>query len=220
MVDPYSEGYIGVTNLTIHERFDQHSKNVYKKSIVKKAIDKYNDVEIIKLHEASEAECLLLESIYRPHDLIGWNIAPGGGIPPRASVETAKKISETLKRQGISPYSEKTHSAEAIEKRRQQMKGRRWYYNPITGDTKLLVNCPEGWKEGRKFKNINKPSVRGVDYICNVSSWRIISPNGIEYNVYNLKEWCRQMSFPYLGPHRGKGWRGWSIEKISSTNIL
>jgi len=33
MVNPYTEGYIGVTNLSIQERFEQHSKNVYKKSM-------------------------------------------------------------------------------------------------------------------------------------------------------------------------------------------
>jgi hypothetical protein len=149
MKNPYEEGYIGVTNFSIQERFDQHAKNVYKKSIVKKAIEKYNDVEIVLLHEADKNECLKLEEEYRPNELIGWNIAKGGGYPPRMNEETAKKISQTLKNKKISPYSENTHSKEANEKRKKAMAGRKWFYDPVTLQNKRLYEQPEGWLPGK-----------------------------------------------------------------------
>ena len=149
MIDPYKEGYIGVTDLSIQKRFEQHSKNTYKKSIVQKAINKYSDIEIIALYETDNDECLRLEEQYRPNELIGWNLAKGGGYPPMMNEETAKKISSTLKSKGISPYSEKTHSKEAIEKRKKSMAGRKWFYNPITLQNKRLHDQPEGWLPGK-----------------------------------------------------------------------
>lgn len=149
MIDPYKEGYIGVTDLSIQKRFEQHSKNTYKKSIVQKAINKYSDIEIVALHETNNDECLRLEKHYRPNELIGWNLAKGGGYPPMMNEETAKKISSTLKSKGISPYSEKTHSKEAIEKRKKSMAGRKWFYNPITLQNKRLHDQPEGWLPGK-----------------------------------------------------------------------
>lgn len=149
MQDPYNEGYIGVTNLSIQERFEQHSKNVYKKTVVKKAIDKYGDIEIVQLHNDTEKECLFLEEHYRPKECIGWNIAKGGGYPPMMNEKTAEKISATLKAKGTNPYSKNTHSAEAIEKRKKSMAGRKWFYNPLTLQNKRLHNQPEGWLPGR-----------------------------------------------------------------------
>lgn len=149
MTDPYSQGYIGVTKLSIQERFDQHSKNVYRKSIVKKAIDKYGDIEVLQLHRGNEKECLSIEEHYRPDECIGWNIAKGGGYPPTMNDDTAKKISETLKSKGISPYSENTHSREANEKRKRAMLGRKWFYDPLTLQNKRLHEQPEGWLPGK-----------------------------------------------------------------------
>ena len=149
MQDPYSEGYVGVTCLSIQERFEQHSKNVYRKSIVKKAIDKYDDIEIIELHNTSETECLTLEEHYRPKEQIGWNIAKGGGYPTAMNNDKAKKISETLKSKGANPYSKNTHSATANEKRKRSMAGRKWFYNPITLQNKRLLDQPEGWLPGK-----------------------------------------------------------------------
>lgn len=149
MSDPYSEGYIGVTCLSIQERFEQHSKNIYKKSIVKKAIDKYDDIEIVKLHNDNEKKCLSLEEYYRPKECIGWNIAKGGGYPPMMNEDTAKSISATLRAKSITPYSKNTHSAEAIEKRKKSMAGRKWFYNPETLQNKRLHNQPDGWLPGK-----------------------------------------------------------------------
>lgn len=149
MTDPHKEGYVGVTDLTIQQRFEQHSKNTKYKSVVHKAIHKYDDIEIVALHETNADECLRLEEEYRPTELIGWNIAKGGGYPPKMNKDTAKKISETLKSKGFNPYTPKAHSKEAIEKRKKSMAGRKWFYNPITLQNKRLHDQPEGWLPGK-----------------------------------------------------------------------
>lgn len=149
MTNPYTEGYIGVTKLSIQERFEQHSKNVYKKSIVKKAINKYDDVEIVILHKCEEKEALSLEEKYRPEEMIGWNMAKGGGYPPLMNEEIAMKISKTLKSKKVCPYSEKTHSKKSIEKRKKSMAGRKWFYNPETLQNKRLHDQPDGWLPGK-----------------------------------------------------------------------
>lgn len=118
MTDPYLDGYIGVTSKPASKRLDEHSKNRYKKSHVKMAIDKYDDIEIAELHSGELDECLELEFQYRPRPYIGWNICIGGGKMPSMNPESAAKISKTLKEKQFSPYSKNTHSPESLDKRR------------------------------------------------------------------------------------------------------
>ena len=147
----YKEGYIGVTTKSLEERFKFHSKYVKKRSVVRKAIEKYDDIEIKLLFEGSKEDCLKLEYSLRPEKNIGWNLAEGGGLPPKnvKGSESSKKISQTLKNKGMCPYSDKTHSPEAKEKRRASMTGRKWFYEPSTGKSGLLMECPVGWIAGR-----------------------------------------------------------------------
>ena len=116
--DPKTEGYIGVTNKSLEERFRVHSKYVKKRSHVNKAIQKYDDVDIVLLHEGTDEECLRMEHNLRPKENIGWNIAKGGSVPPMMNEETARKIAQTLKG--------RKRSAESIEKQRQTMLKKRF----------------------------------------------------------------------------------------------
>ena len=149
MTDITRDGYVGVTSLSLSERFDQHSKNVYRKSIVKKAIDKYCDIVIDLVYEGCDEECLRFEATYRPEENIGWNIAKGGNIPTKMNVEKAAKISKTLKEKNINPYSANTHSPTAIAKRKASMAGRKWFYNPTTFENRRLLEQPLGWIPGK-----------------------------------------------------------------------
>jgi hypothetical protein len=151
MTDVYKEGYVGVTTKPLKQRLNEHAKYAKRSSVVAKAIVKYDDIEIVELFRGSKEECLTLENNYRPEPKIGWNLVEGGGIPPKnvKGGESSKKISLTLKNKGISPYSEKTHSPEAIEKRKASMKGRKWFYDPITFESKLTRLAPNGWMQGR-----------------------------------------------------------------------
>ena len=74
--DPYTEGYIGITN-DMYRRNKEHRRSVKNHHIVN-ALKKYNDIEMIKLHTCSKTEALELEYVYRPSKNIGWNMAPGG----------------------------------------------------------------------------------------------------------------------------------------------
>lgn len=149
MTDISTQGYVGVTSLSLSERYNQHAKNVYRKSVVKKAIDKYSDVIIELVYEGSEEDCLKLEANYRPNENVGWNIAKGGNVPTRMNSEKAAKISKTLKEKKVNPYSINTHSPEAIAKRKASMAGRKWFYNPTTFENRRLHEQPAGWIPGK-----------------------------------------------------------------------
>jgi hypothetical protein len=152
MTDPYKEGYVGITKLDLEERFKYHKRSHSKCSVVRRAIDKYDDITIEMLHDVEADEALLLEEQYRPSEKLGWNICKGGGYPPRNSEETKEKISQTIKQLGVVPYDKnKTHSPEAIAKANKKRIGRKWTYNPVTGEQKMRKpeDLPEGWKFGR-----------------------------------------------------------------------
>ena len=75
-----SRGYIGITNNTAR-RWYQHMKrpNLH----LGNALSKYHDIEFTILTEDTETVCTYLEIINRPIKNIGWNIAAGGGLPPK-----------------------------------------------------------------------------------------------------------------------------------------
>jgi predicted GIY-YIG superfamily endonuclease len=209
------EGYIGFSN-NVQRRYLEHSSG---NSIVSKNIQKYDDIDVIILFEfINEQEALDKEKELRPSKRIGWNIAVGGQIPPstKGDKDIAKKISETLKNKKITPYSEKTHSPEALEKSRikKQEANRKMYHNPITGEYKFIALglgelVPEGWVPGRVAKN-NIIKVRGKDYICNTKKFKVIDPNGDEYIVENnFKQWCKIKNIAYLSGCRKMQWKGW-----------
>jgi len=214
--DPYSQGYVGISN-DPQRRFVEHTLSDYK---VGNAISKYNDIELVILHECLVREdALSLENKYRPEDYIGWNVICGGKEPPRNHLteKTCKKISQTLKDRGCSPYCSKTHSKESIEKSnktKRQLKYR-WYHNPKTLECKSIATSiepiPEGWKPGRKPKQIKEPKIN----IGNTKCWNVLSPNGETFQVKNLKQWCKQNNIPYLATFVGKpnGWKGWKCSK-------
>lgn len=151
MIDIFQQGYVGVTSLSLEKRLLQH-KNNKARSVVSKALKKYSDCVIECVFEGTEEECLSQESRYRPSENVGWNIAKGGSVPTKMNAEKATKISVTLREKGVSPYSVNTHSPSAIEKRKQSMKDRKWFYNPQTGQNRRLLNQPDGWMPGKLHK--------------------------------------------------------------------
>lgn len=208
--DPNTEGYVGVASNPL-ARYNHHKKaNVNPK--LRSSLEKYN-THLVILHEGNRHWCYSKENEYRPIENVGWNIRPGGQYHVHTD-NIKQKISETHKKLGTNPYSsEKTHSPEAIAKRKAKMVGRKWYYNPEDPTNRTLATkCPTGWLEG---KIPTKPlKERGKDYVCNVCNWKLTDPQGNDHMVFNLKDWCRDKGLPYLGPHRGKMWRGWRIEKL------
>lgn len=152
MSDPLSEGYVGITKHDLDVRLRQHRNYRNRNVLLKSVLNKYTDVTIECLYEGTEAECKQKEFELRPQEKIGWNLAVGGSIPPLMTEETAKKISDTLKRKKVCPYdAKKTHSPEAIAKANAKRVGRKWTHNPLTGEQKMRKtdDLPAGWKLGR-----------------------------------------------------------------------
>ena len=91
-----SQGYIGVA-VDYRQRFKTHcrcSENIH----FRRALDKYDDIEIVPLVKADEEYCYWLEEQLRPEPQMGWNISPGGKRPPTREGLT-KDNDESVKRQ-------------------------------------------------------------------------------------------------------------------------
>lgn len=209
-VDLSSEGYIGYSTDPEYRLKTSH-RSMNSNTRVSRSIRKYEeDIELIVLYEfETRQEALQKEKELRPKERIGWNVAVGGGSPPpEKTPSTRKKISDTLKAQGASPYSEKTHSPEARSKSkstRERLKFRT-YHNPDTLESKVLSSTcdviPEGWVLGRKPKKVRKE--RGVDYLCNAKTWCVYKNDEHIVDITNLKSWCTKNNIPYLAHSRGQ----------------
>jgi len=84
--DIATEGYVGVSNWFrgrkfIHKRSLKHGS--HKNPLLQNAFNKYkNEIVIDVVTKGSLSDCLQLEANLRPHREIGWNLLPGGGLPP------------------------------------------------------------------------------------------------------------------------------------------
>lgn len=146
MTDPHNQGYVGVTTKSLNERFREHAKYTKRRSVVAKAIELYDDIVIVELYEGSEEQCLHIEESFRPDTGIGWNIAKGGGLPTPMNEFKAAKISKTLKG--------RSRSSAAVEKQRQSMIGKKWFYDPVNMVSRTFFpeEKPDGWLPGKKPK--------------------------------------------------------------------
>jgi hypothetical protein len=81
--DMFSQGYIGVSNDT-ERRFKQHFEKKQNPHLVN-AIQKYGWENLIKkkILISEKDYCYDIEGKLRPMENIGWNIAVGGGVPPK-----------------------------------------------------------------------------------------------------------------------------------------
>ena len=119
----FTEGYIGITN-NPKRRYDAHK---YKKQnpILENAFNKYKNLNLTILVVESKDYCKDLELKLRPHKEIGWNILPGGGLPPSKkgksnphTEESKQKIKNSwIKRKESKLYRQNyKHTSEIIEK--------------------------------------------------------------------------------------------------------
>ena len=243
--DPFSEGYIGFS-CNPESRFKQHLKVSLQEntdSKVYNCIRKYRDelmFDILEEYETKE-RALEKENEYRPTKWIGWNIAPGGQVPPEIkNDETVKqKISETIKQMGFKPYCELTHSKESKQKRKEtlKLKNYRWAHNPDTLESKLIAtgleDIPEGWELGRRPKLKKRKKIRGVDYESNARGWLIKKNGKYLCEIINMAKWCSENDLPYLHNNKrtysklinskqiqlGKSEKGTIIEDGFDTNL-
>jgi group I intron endonuclease len=153
--DIFSQGYVGVS-VNTDVRFRKH-KRAKQNAHLRNAINKYGWDNLVKktVLIADTDYCLEVETKLRSKDDIGWNIVKGGGLPPKAkkgqgkgrigwnrgrklSVETCKKISDSVKEQMKDPARReinrqvnlgntymrgRKHTAEALVKMSEAHKG-------------------------------------------------------------------------------------------------
>lgn len=213
--DPYVDGYVGIS-CNPASRFSRHRTSTQNPHLAR-ALKMYDDIVFDIIHECvTREEAVQLEISYRPTKDIGWNLNIGGDDPPRGHLDdpaVKMKISNSHKNRGTNPYSPNTHSPGAIAKRKAAMAGRKFFYNPITGEVIRTTECPEGWLPGRKPKKVECKKIRGQDYNCNVSQWIVVDPQGQSHTVNNLKLWCEERQVPYLRVYQSQC--GWSAQKIN-----
>jgi len=155
--DITSQGYVGISKdpksrMWHHQRRESENPHLFH------AFEKYDDIEqvIVESFESYE-EAFAREEELRPMKFIGWNGNKGGFAPPKVEKgsETAKKISDTLKKSGRCPYDpEKTHSPEAKAKRYAKssvaISKLKWYTDGSKSIRVLEGTQPEGFRRGRK----------------------------------------------------------------------
>lgn len=219
-----TQGYVGISG-DLENRLRYHrEKNTNKK--LRNAMSKYGDniiTDIIYEFNTTQ-EALEKERELRPSEFIGWNLAPGGGVPPNINdyPDAIEKIRQSIKALNMTPYNEKTHCKETIEKRKasRAKKNHRWYHNPETLEYKMIATSeeeiPEGWQPGRKPKKQQRKRVRGIDYDCNSKTWIVIDPDNNKYIVTNLKNWCNEKGLPYFATIGSGKWKGWSFSKTAN----
>lgn len=109
--DPYKDGYIGITT-KLEDRITAHKRN-------KRLVSKFLKGAVFEILFDCETllEAASIEKQYRPEPNIGWNLNPGGDIPPSQkgrsySAQKLKGSTRTKKQQ------------EASKKHSERMKGR------------------------------------------------------------------------------------------------
>lgn len=88
MIDPYTQGYIGITKNNIDKRLGQHKCS--KRPIGYQV--RHYDVSIVELHRGMKEDALELEYHYRPKQNIGWNIMAGGNKTTIVCIECNKEL--------------------------------------------------------------------------------------------------------------------------------
>lgn len=151
----WNEGYVGITT-DVDKRFGEHSRSSsISNRHLKFALKKYQDiVEVETVFNGSKSECLCIEAMFRPQRKIGWNLAPGGGAPPKKSKKDMKIINNGIDQKWVHRDSELPdgwnwgETKECCERRSKRQlgvknsaHGKKHWFNPRTGE-KLFQKKP------------------------------------------------------------------------------
>lgn len=187
--DITSQGYVGITSrseraeLRLYEhriqRTNQHLSN---------AFDLYGNTIIQTiLVKGSKEYCLEIEKKLRPNNHIGWNIAPGGGIPKsrkgmgptKTSFVKGHSVSEDTKQKLYKANIGKVLNEDHKKKIGIKHKG------------KIISNCT---REKARIATHKYYEENGTD--CD-HLWRI-TKNDFVVETKNIEKWCREQG---LKPH-------------------
>lgn len=149
-----SEGYIGVTERDLSQRFKEHE---LANSKVGNAIRKYKDlIEIVEIKTGNIDTMYSEEFKLRPEINIGWNIAIGGGNPPKQTSESAIKGYLTRLESG---YYDSDNFKEGIKKTISTLKDSGYYQTKRFSDFQSIrskigeqTKKGKGYYESEEFK--------------------------------------------------------------------
>lgn len=172
--DILSEGYVGITEMTVDKRFSTHLKDSKSKGLpIHRAIRKYgNQLIVTTICECSTNYALFLEEKLRPSEKIGWNLVKGGGLPPS--------------------HKGKKRSPEFVEKLRKRMKGSTFLseYNKLnktekTAEVKMKIsNSLRGRNLSQDTKQKMSQIRSSIEYRLSVCNKNLLKISGNFYKMY------------------------------------
>jgi len=148
--NPKKEGYIGISR-NVDRRFKDHKKSNFP---VGHAIRKHqNDIKIDLLYEQLDEETAKnIEYSFRPEREIGWNLEPGGGLPPSHLGRKKLERSEQMKGDK-NPFYGKNHTQETKDFLSDMKKGKN---HPFYGKKR-----PDHSKKMKEYRGANHFNFKG-----------------------------------------------------------
>ena len=189
--DPYSEGYIGLSNQP-DRRFKAHTTDTA--GVGSKYLRDMSDSDKALLSHTILATCSSLEQArelelsYRPLPNIGWNIRKGGGVSPDC---TGRVHSEQTKK--------------AIARTNAMTKSTRTYVSPFKGDTnrhsedtKALIGS---YHKGKTISDEHKQAITeklsGANHTKSLAITITDTVTGITNEFVNIREASEQLGITY-----------------------
>lgn len=86
------DGYIGVSSRTIKSRLEEHKR---PSSRLYSYFEQFDDIQTRIIKRGKLKDILKEEENLRPKPNLGWNVAKGGGYPPKTTASSSLKGSKT-----------------------------------------------------------------------------------------------------------------------------
>ena len=166
--DIFFEGYVGITTNTTR-RWKQHLHQQHDNPHLRHALAAYTDIVFEVVYTGTQADAQDIERYFRPNRIMGWNIAPGGNLPPP---QHGREMSESSRAKYKSTIAERNSNYRSPDQRTKMYATRKangfrpehnlnvgvarntqWWNDGVS--SKRSVGCPGlNWVRGRlKFRS-------------------------------------------------------------------
>ena len=156
------EGYVGITS-NLNDRLWQHRNSRYNPMVKNLLAQSTTEVKILK-QDLTLTDALAIERSLRPYENIGYNIIPGGSMPPS---QKGKRMNGA---QCLTGKQRTMAQKLASEKHSEKMKGRVSPHKGKVGHSKGCGVKPCVYR-GKQFASMTEAAKHfGVD-VSAVSQW-------------------------------------------------